>query len=251
MSKKFKGKLCVYCCDAPSTTKDHIFAREFFLMPRRQHLPTVPACKNCNDQKSQLEHYLASVLPFGGRHADAAENLKTMTPKRLDKNPRVLTALGAAFQIPTRRGWERADGLLLPAVGFAFDGQKFEHWIAMLVKGLSWYHWRELVTPDCVIDVRWGHESVFERLLTMPAARRISENVGAGTFLYEATQGIDSPKVSVWRFSVYGGARFGLSGVALRETGSEVGVLAGPKSMLDREEKRLMWLIGQPERQTV
>jgi hypothetical protein len=46
----------------------------------------VPACRPCNTAKADLEHYLATVLPFGGRHADAAANLQDLVPQRLAKN---------------------------------------------------------------------------------------------------------------------------------------------------------------------
>jgi hypothetical protein len=248
MSKKCKNKLCVYCCLATSTTRDHIFSKKFFLETRRKDLPMAPACSSCNSQKSKLEHYLTAVLPFGALHADAEVNLKTMTQNRLDKNPHVLADLRNAFRSHNRRGWERAGSLLVPTAGFAFDGQKFEQWLVLVVKGLSWYHWQQLVTPDCLIDVRWGHENILERLLAMPAACRISENVGAGTFLYEAAQGIDNPQVSVWQFVVYGGIRFGSRSIALRGSCSRAWVLVGPRSIIKREESRIAWLTGRLEK---
>jgi len=89
VSKRFKGKICVYCVKNLSTNQgDHIFAREFFLPNRRQNLPKVPACKQCNGDKSKLEHYLTSILPFGGRHGDARSNIE-LVPKRLAKNARL------------------------------------------------------------------------------------------------------------------------------------------------------------------
>jgi len=86
MTKKFKGKLCVYCAERPSESGDHVFAKEFFLLRDRDNLPKVPACKACNEAKSKLEHYLTSVLPFGGRHKSAKTNLETRVPQRLKKN---------------------------------------------------------------------------------------------------------------------------------------------------------------------
>jgi hypothetical protein len=53
------------------------FARGFFVETRRDRLPKVPACQPCNQVKSGLEHYLATVLPFAGRHADAPASLPT------------------------------------------------------------------------------------------------------------------------------------------------------------------------------
>src|SRR5438552_3077487 len=85
MSKKFKGKPCVYCRDRLSEDGDHVVSRMFFPINRRAHLPKVPACKACNNEKSLLEHYLTAVMPFGARHADAAEVIE-MTPARLAAN---------------------------------------------------------------------------------------------------------------------------------------------------------------------
>ena len=55
MSKKFKGKLCVYCGTGESETADHVVAREFFPETHRDGLPKVPACKACNAAKAALE----------------------------------------------------------------------------------------------------------------------------------------------------------------------------------------------------
>src|SRR3546814_13523430 len=67
MGKRFKGKPCAYC-DGTGDTADHVFARNFFPIEDRAHLPQVSACEPCNRDKSQLEHYLLSVLSFGGNH---------------------------------------------------------------------------------------------------------------------------------------------------------------------------------------
>ena len=242
MSKRFKGKLCVYCCEATSATGDHVFARRLFLESRRQNIPQVPACERCNTQKSNLEHYLASVLPFGGHHSDAALNLRTMVPSRLAKNPPLHAQLRATSHDRTKRVWARERGLLVRTIAVPFDWPKLEQWLKYVVKGLSWHHWKVPITPDCGIDVFWltqHREAPFQRLLAMTAAERVCQDVGAGTFSYKAAQGIDSPKVSVWEFSIYGGIKLGASHTAPRQTGSKIGAMVGPKSMLDKEEKRL------------
>src|SRR4051812_19921101 len=95
-SKKFKGKTCVYC-GKESMTADHIIAREFFLRDRREDPIKVPACEDCNREKSRLEHYLTTVLPFGARHADAAENLSSMVPSRIRRNEKLASELRTSF----------------------------------------------------------------------------------------------------------------------------------------------------------
>ena len=89
MTKKYRGKPCTYCSVRTAETADHVFAREFFLPAQRANLPKVPACRECNEAKSQLEHYLTAVLPFGARHPGAATSLSEMVPPRLAKNARL------------------------------------------------------------------------------------------------------------------------------------------------------------------
>ena len=86
----FKGQPCIYCLVRPSMNQgDHVFARQLFPVSERDNLPKVPCCDQCNNDKSRLEHYLVTVLPFGAQHADSLSNLKTMVPPRLVKNQRL------------------------------------------------------------------------------------------------------------------------------------------------------------------
>jgi hypothetical protein len=106
MSKKFKGKRCAYCSVRQVVTGDHIFAREFFVLSARADLPQAPICSECNNEKSKLEHYLTAVLPFGGRHAHASENLAVQVPKRLEKNAKLYRHLKAErnlFPLPVKK----------------------------------------------------------------------------------------------------------------------------------------------------
>ena len=96
MSKKFKGKTCVYCAvPGASETGDHVFAREFFLPDQRAELPKVPACGPCNSAKSELEHYLTAVLPFASNHPHSSHLLRERVPERLANNRRLHRALAA------------------------------------------------------------------------------------------------------------------------------------------------------------
>jgi hypothetical protein len=120
MSKKYKGKPCVYCTMRISSTADHVFARKFFVEMRRGDLPKVPACARCNGEKADLELYLTAVLPFGGRHADATENLSTLVPGRLAKNARLHRDLNRRR---TKVWTKSASGLAVPMLALPFDGR--------------------------------------------------------------------------------------------------------------------------------
>jgi hypothetical protein len=208
MSKRFKGKTCVYCAAAPSTmTGDHVFAREFFLDVHRANLPKVPACETCNNEKSKLEHYLTAVLPFGGRHTDSAKNLSTLVAPRLARNAKLYNSLSAG------RGqtWSREGGLLVPVSTLPIEGDRIGRLFELIIKGLLWHHWNVILKP--------GRHGLWAGILTttgiqvhraffaMNGNARISANLGDGTFTYEGLQGTDIPEMSVWVFNVYGGLK--------------------------------------------
>lgn len=232
MSKKFKGKLCVYCAEASSTSSDHVFAREFFLLADRLGLPKVPACDQCNNKKSELEHYLASLLPFGGRHRDALATLETMVPKRLRKNARLHRKL--AQELGT--AWsQECGGLYLPVLTLPIDIGRLERLFSLIVKGLLWHHWQTYITRDYFVKVslltKAEEKFVDERFFSLSARARVEVNLGNDTFSYEGIQGVDCPQVTVWRLCVYGGVRFGGDAEAPSQVSSRVGVVTGPKSI--------------------
>lgn len=209
MSKKFKGKTCTYCGKLNSSTEpDHVFAKEFFLPNRRDNLPKVPTCRGCNKEKSILEHYLTAIFPFGGRHKDAFANLEKMVPPRLEKNKELLRELGQKKE----KILVNVGGLLVPSLKLPIDASKIGELFCFIVKGLLWHHWDVLLTQNH--SVRAGSltkigEQIFQNLLNGNASQRVMVNLGEGTFRYEGAQGIDSPHLSIWKFSVYGNLKLG------------------------------------------
>jgi hypothetical protein len=187
MSKKFKGKRCVYCADAPSTTKDHIFAQEFFLERHRIKLPAAPACARCNAEKGKLEHYLTALLPFGACHPDAMENLATMVPKRLSKNARLHRRLVAG----QGAAWARAGDLVVPTSTLPIDNERFERLFQFIAKGHTADNFVKIYT-----FTKAGQQIFDERLFGLNARERVEGNVGDGTFVYEGAQGVDCPQVT-------------------------------------------------------
>lgn len=208
MSKKFKDKTCVYCCRPKSSkTGDHIFAREFFLRNQRNNLPQVPTCNECNNEKSNLEHYLTAILPFGGQHADALKNLETMMPRRLQKNKKL------HHHISTKREytWFQENMILRPSMKIPFDGYKLEKLFYFIVRGLVWYHWNLLLTSNtfvragCIMKMA---EQLFENFFNGNSNQRVNEDLGDGTIRYEGIQSVDSEYLTLWKFSFYGGLKF-------------------------------------------
>lgn len=204
-SKRFKDKTCVYCATPKiSRTGDHVFARKFFLPSQRDNLPQVPACEVCNGKKSKLEHYLASVLPFGGRHDDALDNLANMVPGRLARNKRLRRELANGMS----RIWvKEATGLYVRSVSIPFNGEALEELLKYIIKGLMWHHWKVLLDETCFVETysltAYGVQ-FFESHVGLRAKERVAVTIGNGTFGYRGALGIDNQQVSVWEFSVFG-----------------------------------------------
>lgn len=230
-SKRFKGKLCVYCSEHPGVTGDHVFAREFFLPEARASLPQVPACDHCNNEKSKLEHYLTVLLPFGGRHAHAHNNLATQVPGRLAKNQRL------AKELNTGRGriWHIEGETCQPTMTVPIDPLRTCELFSQIGRGLAWYHWGTYLqaghTSKALFLSNHGHK-FFSRLFTMNAANRVQQDLGKATVSYSGVQAVDIPQLTLWRISFYGGMVLSGDPQAPNVVTTEIAVVTGPKRIV-------------------
>jgi hypothetical protein len=194
MPRGFKDQPCAYCVSGLSTRQgDHVFARQFFTEAERGNLPKVPACVPCNNEKSRLEHYLASVLPFGGRHADAHEALNRVGD-RLAQNARLHRELEEGAQ----------DGAI------PFRGEAFTDFMGFVVRGLLCYHWNVRLGNEHgvrVINPTVAAEEAFELFIRGSPRRRVDENLGNGTVRYAGLQIADYEQLSLWKIWMYGGVQ--------------------------------------------
>jgi hypothetical protein len=241
-SKKFAGELCVYCNGSPAVDPDHVFAREFFLVNQRAHLPQVPSCKKCNTEKSLLEHHLTALLPFGGSHADALANLQTMVPKRLAKNARLHRELAHG------RGttWNRSEGGLLVRQMTLPMGGQLEKLFEYIAKGLLWHHWKVRLTNDHTVVAGLVPDNFLDAFPKVPPDRRVIVNLGSDTVSYQGLQGDDYPEVSAWEFTMYGGLEITDETQQPPRTYRKIGATTSHKRVTEKAE-RLRWLkSGRP-----
>lgn len=206
-SKKYRNKTCVYCGQAAvAETADHVVAREFFSMDARADLPKVPACRDCNNRKSQLEHYVLSVLPMGGVHSGAPAAIVNQVGPRLAKNAALQRALLAgqrdrAIMTPDGRWWQ---GMSLP-----FEAERLATLGCYIALGLAWHHWRVQIAPSALANARSFtaagtrfFEDMWDRL---DAGGRIAHNWGNGVFEYRGVRVRTNPRVTLWQMSFFGG----------------------------------------------
>ncbi len=182
MSKKFKGKPCVYCENRESTGPDHVIARKFFPMNQRANLPKVPSCDECNSDKSKLEHYATTVLLFGSKHDDAGDMLKKLAPKRLNRNLKLKREL----QNRSKRIWVKSSGnLLVPSMMVPIKGDNVKQLFSMIIRGLYWHNWKTILPVDYkveILTIDFQGLIEFRDNLPLDTSNVIQDNFGNGVF---------------------------------------------------------------------
>jgi hypothetical protein len=225
-----KGKNCVYCQERPSIRQgDHVFSRELFLESERANLIKVPACDECNNDKSKYEHYLTSLLPFGGLHADAKEHLSTLVSPRLERNQKLKRELGAGMRYVTKadeNGNESRD-LIVPINGEIYTGL-FE----FIVKALSWFHWGTYLEKNSIVLTtaltKFGDDMFQQHLFSIRSKNIIDETIGKDTVKYFGMQAVDNDQITVWKFEVFNGLVVSNSKDEGAQKSSCIGAISGP-----------------------
>lgn len=206
-SKKYRNKTCVYCGqEASAETADHVVAREFFPRDARGNLPKVPACRDCNNRKSQLEHYVLSVLPMGGVHAGSAAAIINQLGPRLEKN----AALNRTLFVGQRdRLIRRPDGRWWQGMSVPFEAEKLAVLACYIALGLAWHHWRVQIAPFALASSRsfssTGTQFFQDLWDRLDAGGGITHNWGNGVFEYRGMFARTNPKVTIWQMSFFGG----------------------------------------------
>jgi len=236
MSKKYKGKLCVYCATTASETADHVVAREFFPETDRKGLPKAPACRACNQRKSILEHRFTAVLPFGSDHELAKEMLTTRTRTRLDRNP----GLRHGLQRGLRRVFVENNGQIASTISLPFEGDQFVRLCGYIIRGLIWHEWKHVVPATYYVEaipVSDTGLAFFNHLLQMALQHRREAEFARGAFRYTCTRNSHDPAFSVWHVRLYD--KLNLAGDD--ETGGLARVhicgLTGPEEVRDIMER--------------
>ena len=230
-SKRFKGKVCVYCSERPAVTGDHVFAKEFFLLEDRRDLPQAPTCDACNNEKSTLEHYLTAVLPFGGRHHQARRNLVNLVPRRLAKNK----PLWRQLKFRQTRSTEVIYAVPYANMALPLNGAKACDLVALIARGLAWFHWKVHLQPGhisrSIFISDFGGE-FFSKVFELNAANRVQNTLGNKTVSYAGVQAKDIPQLTVWRVQLYGGLKVTGDPNAPQQVSSELAAVTGPERIV-------------------
>jgi len=232
-SKRYVGKTCPYCrVPGSSTTRDHVVAREFFLIKDRDNLPIVPACQDCNEAKAALEHYALELMPFASRHPDAHRYNKEHLGPRLAKNQK----LRASLVVHAEGTWEQHPaGFLVPTRSITIDMAKVTALFGMVMTGLFSFHFQEVLDPDWHVDVAMidpDHEDKAIGPLMryfQPPSALVEGNLGRGTFVYRGLRSRQPPGFSLWQFTLFGRMQFGGAPQHLGRAFSKLSAITRPR----------------------
>jgi hypothetical protein len=239
----FAGQICAYCCSQVSSTDDHVFAKKFFAIAQRDNLPQVPACPACNGAKQRLETELMVVLPFGGRHADASDNLAQAAARRFINRANLPVA--RALQRGVAQTWNSEGSIVRRGMTVPIDWNKVDALFEYIARGLTWHEFdHQLLGFDCFVQALSliGPDALMLRrmLRAENARRRIHQEPGNGTFRYWGAQAADNPQVTVWEFEIYGGLRTADS----PHQPHNIGVMTGPMRVRQKALVHRAWREG-------
>ena len=133
------------------------------------------------------------------------------------------------------------------ALTVPIDTDRLRHLFALITKGLVWYHWQTILGPGHsvraeTISDTWARR--YGQLFTMKARNHVTENLGEGTFCYEGLQAEEPRELTIWRFSIYGGACLAGDPNAPSATSTQILTITGPDLQLHKLEPALF---GRPD----
>lgn len=182
---------------------DHVVGKKFFPVPLRGNLPQAPACLICNVQKSKLESYLMTVLPFASTHPASVHQLTHEVKARLAQDQKLHRELKQSMHSAT---FERGRGPE-PTTAMRFDGEKYRSYFAYVMRGLVWYEWRTIVPTHYHVEMVFATDAslpLFAQFLRERPATRCERSFGGDAFQYEGNHAQGDPAFSVWRMDLYG-----------------------------------------------
>jgi hypothetical protein len=153
--------------------------------------------------------------------------LTNLVPRRLEENLALHRSVAAGLVEPNP---EASSPMTVP-----FESEKLVALFEYVAKGLAWHHWGLRIARTSAVWVgllsRRG-EAVFSHLFAHRANERVVKALGAGTFEYQGTRSSENPQLTIWRFSLYGGALFSGAPDAPDEFNSVVGAVTGSAEVI-------------------
>jgi hypothetical protein len=200
---------CVYCCNNPGMTQDHVPPKSFFPRPRLSDLITVPCCQQCNQGAGKDEEFFLATFMFseaGSTHAGKqlwAEKLDRTYQKNLGLRKTIARALSH------KQIWTPTGLYLGRRMTIKIDHPRLERVVEKIVRGLYYREYGNPLPADTeVMTIFLNTEAKFH------AAQQYFPELGAGIrmwpgiFEYSRNRLLESPEQSMWLMRFYSWAYF-------------------------------------------
>jgi|GEM_PF-6617119 len=95
-----------------------------------------------------------------------------MVPKRLRSNRKLAAALVSGVD----KKWSKYGDLDIPTMTLPFDPDQFKRFFQLVVRGLVWLHWKQILTDAHLIEVSYftdHRKALFNALVVNLTARAI------------------------------------------------------------------------------
>ena len=167
----------------------------------------VPACEECNTEKSKLETYALAILPLGSRHQDSLSYVEKNMSRRLGQNP----TLNRQIAEGTTKVWEKQGDLLLPTSAIPVDDERIDKLMATIVRGLFMHEFGFALHKNWDVRVTMFRPDVEANMIGQAKGLLglnpifVTRNLGRGTFIYEGGNSSIFRNLSVWQFTLFGG----------------------------------------------
>lgn len=115
------------------------------------------------------------------------------------------------------------------------DPQQITALFALVARGLAWFHWKTYLAPehdaDALMLTPFGQQ-YFDRLFAMNSRDWVQQDLGNGAVTCRGVQAVDTPQLTLWRVTFYGGLLFAGDPAAPAETTREIAAFTGPRRLV-------------------
>lgn len=200
-NKKQKIGQCVYCGDTKPLTRDHVIARCLFPAPLPTVMVTIPACNDCNAEKSKHDDYLRDMLVVdrNSEQSKAAQALLDKVQRASQRNQSVVMR-GAKSEGEFGPVYSKGGIYLGEAFSFPLEGERVNHIFSLIVRGLYYQLTERFLPQETEFDVRRltaeEFSKIWEELKKMGfnGPYRLGDDVFTCIFIYAA----EEPTLSHW-----------------------------------------------------
>ena len=173
------------------------------------------------------------MLPLGGRHSHALENLEKNVPRKLEKNIKLKNALSFGMSNINLVN----DKTLGASLCFPLETEKIERLFNFITRALCYHHFQKLVPDDLQIRVLLLSEfgdNFFNEIFSKIPSNAEHHALGDGTFEYRCISSVPPKDISVWQFKIYGGVYLGGDPNAPNDISTTVGAFVGNPDFLEQ-----------------